>query len=604
MKRKRKHAPSAYRDILRRAKKVEGEDDREILALIREAKVLEDPYYSSLALLSLSSDPRLKLSEAVSAAKEGIGKINEVTRKWRRGELITAEAKELKLWRGGATRPETEKERDSLYENILEIVGTMPSGKGRSDAIKGAARHFPGRYMERFFKLASVNTEFTVRDLKSIIRSWVLHDDREESPFSPESLISQLGELKDNGVASRSFGYLHLQIKKSDPERSDDHLFEEAVRLAVSVDDDESKLDSMRYLITVADDEAELIRLASAVDKFNTPDHAARFYTTLGGRADRISSERAGEWFIEGIRTASRIEDDRERAAVRLNLAEGLTRSGMTEKAKEVFSLALADCDLIGRDGMNIPGRQKIERVVEGLGMELPKEFHRHGSKSESEVGPQVDGIPKNEGAPSSEFTVKVGRSEDSGESGDGGGKEELSGAFKHGRHVLALYNTYEGGLKPVHLRAISRAAPLCYAYELDLAMLNFPTDDLPGLVDEVIAETNIGKGGKYLRELVGKGRLLLDSPGDYDAMGRLNERYLVLATTSHPRKEKLVTFEDALGKANEEHRHLCLVMGLGKKGLSPSFLNAARYHLELTGRNVSLETCTVMGIIAEKLRI
>ena len=43
--------------------------------------------------------------------------------------------------------------------------------------------------------------------------------------------------------------------------------------------------------------------------------------------------------------------------------------------------------------------------------------------------------------------------------------------------------------------------------------------------------------------------------------------------------------------------------MGLGRKGLPASFLKAAPAHLELTGRNVHLETATAMGVIAERMR-
>ena len=45
------------------------------------------------------------------------------------------------------------------------------------------------------------------------------------------------------------------------------------------------------------------------------------------------------------------------------------------------------------------------------------------------------------------------------------------------------------------------------------------------------------------------------------------------------------------------------VLMGLGRKGLPASFLKAAPAHLELTGRNVSLETATAMGVIAERMR-
>lgn len=602
MSRKKKHAPSAYRAILRRAKKVEGEDDREILALMKEAKELDEPYYSSLALLSLSSDPRLKSDEAVSAAEEGIAKINEVSRKWRRGELITAEAKELGRWRSNDTLPETKQKRDLLYSKLLETISVMQPGKGLSDAIKGAVKYFPGRHFEGFIRLAFSDRGFVQGDLKSIIRSWASLDVPDKGTPSCHEMISLLGELRDNAVASRSFGYLHLQMKKKAMGGSDDDPFEEAVRSALSIIDDETRLESLRYLATVTDEDGELARLAAGADSFSRPDHAARLFATLGGRAHRVSSEKAREWFLQGIQTASEVTDARERAAVRLNLAEGLSRGGMTEKAREVFLLALADCDLISKGGMKIPWRDKIERIVGGLGMELPKEFSRHDNKGKPGSTPGTVGIPKNGGSASSEPVGKADLSE-GGMDGHKGGEKHQPVTTSGRRHVLALYNTYQGGLKPVHLRAISRAAPLCYAYELDIALLGFPSDDLPALVREVITETNIGKGGKYLRELVSNGRVLLISLENIGTMEDPDERGLIIATTSHPDRGKLITSEKALEIAKENHQCLYLVMGLGKKGLPPSFLNTARYHLELTGKNVSLETCTVMGIIAERLR-
>jgi hypothetical protein len=43
--------------------------------------------------------------------------------------------------------------------------------------------------------------------------------------------------------------------------------------------------------------------------------------------------------------------------------------------------------------------------------------------------------------------------------------------------------------------------------------------------------------------------------------------------------------------------------MGLGSKGLPARLLREAPFHLELTGRNVSMETATAMGVLAERLR-
>lgn len=170
---------------------------------------------------------------------------------------------------------------------------------------------------------------------------------------------------------------------------------------------------------------------------------------------------------------------------------------------------------------------------------------------------------------------------------------------------VLALYDTYEGGLKPVHIRAVARAAPLCAAFGLDLALMGFPTENLEKLVKMVTSDTNIGKGGRYLRELVEQGRVVLvpctqrKPPKNWEELG------LPVATTSHPREDKKIRMAKALRLARSLHplRRACLIMGLGRRGLPPSLLDVAPYHLELTGGNVPLETCTAMGVIAQQLR-
>ncbi|MCK5773325.1 MAG: DUF531 family protein, partial [Thermoplasmata archaeon] len=159
-------------------------------------------------------------------------------------------------------------------------------------------------------------------------------------------------------------------------------------------------------------------------------------------------------------------------------------------------------------------------------------------------------------------------------------------------RHVLALFDGYEGGIKPTHTRAVARAAPLCVAYDLDLALLGFPTNDLQVFIKQIRADTNVGEGGRYLDQLFTEERITLinctwkDPPKDYPA--------LPVATTSKPDVKKMDI---------PSGEKLCMIMGLGKKGLPPSLINDARYHLELTGRNIPLETCTAMGAIAERMK-
>jgi hypothetical protein len=189
--------------------------------------------------------------------------------------------------------------------------------------------------------------------------------------------------------------------------------------------------------------------------------------------------------------------------------------------------------------------------------------------------------------------------------------KEEIKGVKvslkekkEEGNGMLALYDTYEGGLKTVHARAVARAAPLCVAFGLDLALMGFPADNLEELVKTVASDTNVGKGGKYLKELAREGRVVLVSctkskpPEDWEELG------LPVATTSRPSRDKKVDMAKAAALAASLHpeKRVCIIMGLGKRGLPQALLEAIPYHLELTGTGIALETATAMGVIAAKM--
>lgn len=162
-------------------------------------------------------------------------------------------------------------------------------------------------------------------------------------------------------------------------------------------------------------------------------------------------------------------------------------------------------------------------------------------------------------------------------------------------RHVLALVDTYEGGLGEVHMRAVARAAPLCDAFGLDLALVGFPVKDAASFVKRAGRETNIGEGRGSLESLHKDGRLHLVAVAagavpDVSALG------VPVATTPNPDPTK-ATAEFPAGAGR-----LCVLVGLGPKGLPETLLRACAVHVELTGRKVSLETATAMGVVAERL--
>jgi hypothetical protein len=282
----------------------------------------------------------------------------------------------------------------------------------------------------------------------------------------------------------------------------------------------------------------------------------ARVLAALAGRCDRLGNRpTALVWFGEAADQAALVSDAKARASIRANLAQGYERAGDATQAAALS--ALAEQDKAGAQRPPVLGSETL--------VPLP---------------PAADVEP----APRTRGPAKV----------------TITGK----RHVLALVDTYEGGLSEVHLRAVARAAPLCDAFGLDLALLGFPTDNLGALLKQAMAETNVGDGGRHIQDLVAGGHVHLvhathrQAP-DFAALG------FAVATTPEPDGRKAHDFIGCMDEARlAKAPRLLVLMGLGRKGLPATFLKAAPAHLELTGRNVSLETATAMGVIAERMRL
>ncbi len=158
-------------------------------------------------------------------------------------------------------------------------------------------------------------------------------------------------------------------------------------------------------------------------------------------------------------------------------------------------------------------------------------------------------------------------------------------------RHAFCLVDGYAGGLGAPHVRAVARAAPLCVAFNLDLHLMGFPTDNRDELVRLVEAESNVGEGEGYAAQLAKDGRLHLHAlehgvPAAWPGTA--------IATTPHPDADKATGLEG--------HGTIALLVGLGKQGLPPAMLKAVAHHHELTGQGISMETATAMGILADRL--
>ncbi len=157
---------------------------------------------------------------------------------------------------------------------------------------------------------------------------------------------------------------------------------------------------------------------------------------------------------------------------------------------------------------------------------------------------------------------------------------------------VLCLVNTYDKlKLHEIHLRTIARAAPLCYAYDLHLALMDFNFwKNEEEMVKQVADYTTIGEHGRYAIELLKAGKIhLIDKiPAHFGE---------IIATTSKPDEKKRISFEEMRDLIRR--KSATFLIGLGRRGLPKDVMKKAKYHYDVTEKGISLETCSAMGAIA-----
>lgn len=165
------------------------------------------------------------------------------------------------------------------------------------------------------------------------------------------------------------------------------------------------------------------------------------------------------------------------------------------------------------------------------------------------------------------------------------------------GRITLGLYNTYDRGrFLEAHRRALARSGPVALAFDCNLATFGFPYGrelTTPREVcDWISTTTSIGEGGGYLRELAGAGRF---STFPFPRAGLPPQLGDPVVTTRRPEAGKGIS-PLALARRVAAGRSHLLLFGLGPRGLPRELFDLALHHLDITGRGLSLETCTALG--------
>ena len=153
----------------------------------------------------------------------------------------------------------------------------------------------------------------------------------------------------------------------------------------------------------------------------------------------------------------------------------------------------------------------------------------------------------------------------------------------------LCLYNSYDKlRIHDIHIRSTARAAPICYALNFYLVLLDFPEP----MYDKVIHSTTIGESGKFLEDLKTRSKFL-------ELKKKLPLATLVV-TTSKPDDNKKVSCKTLVDLSTRGER-LAFLVGLGRKGLPASLRKRATYHWDVTEKSIPLETCTAIGYIAAR---
>jgi hypothetical protein len=163
---------------------------------------------------------------------------------------------------------------------------------------------------------------------------------------------------------------------------------------------------------------------------------------------------------------------------------------------------------------------------------------------------------------------------------------------------TIGLYNSYDLlKFHEAHRRALARAGPVALAFDANLVTFGFPyAKDLVTplrIVEWVAGTTSIGEGGRYLKDLAAAGRF---QTFDFPKKGFPPQLGEVVVTTNRPEPKRAANAKVLAGLL-KHGTSILLVFGLGPRGLDDhEIYPLGRYHFDLTGRGLSLETATALG--------
>jgi hypothetical protein len=147
------------------------------------------------------------------------------------------------------------------------------------------------------------------------------------------------------------------------------------------------------------------------------------------------------------------------------------------------------------------------------------------------------------------------------------------------------------------HRRLIAKIAPVCFAYNFHLILVNFKIDDSPlNFAKEIAPSTSIGESGERLVELAKKGMVQITNLPITGKIGK------TIICTYMPDKKKNINIEKIAEMSKNEK--LALVFGCDEnrnKNIR-KLLDFAKYHLDISGKEIKLEIDSEIGAVANNI--
>ncbi len=532
---KESHSPSYARGLIRLAKRIlPNEDDLRTILVI--ASNIQDPYYGAYTLASCAKEMQVSKVEGYSQVfNKSLALIEKVTPEWRKVEIF--EYVISKMAQASSYR----------FEEIFKIYNTIENLDLKNEISRKLIREFIRTGFNDFNYLIKLGED--VKNKAEIIK----YTANELERFGVLN-FSQLEDIiinLDNPVYEIKtwvyLGYKSEKVEKGSGIKYFEIVFAELDKIA----DDEDKLEVLQYIADISLG-ANIFNFEDLIAKgftFKDKYYEIKFLVHLAGIIAKKEIEKAIHIFNISLEKTEELSDPKKKIKILLNIGKGLKKAG-SNQAKAVFN--------------------NIEQLLNELS-EDERDLFEKKLKSANE---EITNIPDKESSLDKTLS-QIGKDFN-----------------KVTNHILGLYNTYEKKLGQSHIRAIARAAPLCFAYDLDLGVFNFPIKHSKELIKKTTEDTSLGEGGKIISNLSNSRRLIISNEIKKDELG------LIIATTPNPKPEKKIEIENITGLPGRK----CFLLGVGKLGLPKTIMDQADYHLDFTKKGVSLETCTAMGILAYML--